>query len=145
MSTIPQYDALQKRLRALNNQSAKYGISADPSISIEIEDLTQIIGQMNLIDIRRRNVDVLLRQRTTLGNYVPPHINTQIATERAEIARLRAWCASKGQRVPEHFVDSDQTADPPDIQSITPAPTSDLHTKLDQAIALLVEIRAALT
>ena len=41
-----QISLKKRRLRTLQNQAAVYGISADPSISIQIEDLEQEIRQL---------------------------------------------------------------------------------------------------
>lgn len=41
-----QVSLKKRRLRALQNQAAIYGINADPSILIQIEDLEQEIRQL---------------------------------------------------------------------------------------------------
>ena len=43
MSTIPQLPTLKARLQQLNLQKARYGISADPHILTEAQDLETII------------------------------------------------------------------------------------------------------
>lgn len=145
MSTIPQFATLKKRLNELNLQKARYGISADPHITMEADDLQTIISQMELIDIQRRNLDHLVRQRDMYAGNAPVHILNQIVSSRAEVARLRQTCARLGQSIPSHPLDSDeQTELPPITPQEAAQPKSDLHTKLDQAIALLIEIRAAL-
>ena len=144
MSTIPQLDSLKKRLQQLNLQKARGGYSTDPHISMEADDLATVVSQMDLIDLQRRNLDHLIRQRDTFAGNAPVHILNQIISSRAEVARLRQVCARLGQDVPAHPLDSDEQSELPPIQPRPmPQPKSDLHTKLDQAIALLIEIRAA--
>lgn len=144
MSTIPQFDGLRKRLNELNLQKARYGISADPHISIETQDLETIVGQMNLIDIHRRNLDTLLKQASTFGAHVPTHVSNQIISERAEVVRLRQVCARMGQSVPPHFVDDDAEPELPPIQPRQTRPPTDIRAKLDLIEQLINEIRDAL-
>ena len=145
MSTIPQLDSLKKRLQQLNLQKARGGYNTDPHVNMEADDLATIVGQMDLIDLQRRNLDHLIRQRDTFAGQPPVHILNQIVSSRAEVARLRQVCARLGQDVPSHPVDDDEQSELPPIQTRpTPHPKTDIHTKLDQAIALLIEIRAAL-
>lgn len=145
MSTIPQLAQLKKRLQELNLQKARFGYSADPHISIEADDLATVVQQMELIDINRRNLDHLIRQRDLHAGNAPVHILNQIVSARADVARLRQVCARLGQNVPAHPLDSDEGTELPPIAPQQPVQSkSDLHTKLDQAIALLIEIRAAL-
>lgn len=68
MTTIPQLPQLKRRLQELNMQKARYGISGDPHISMEADDLSTVISQMERIDIHRRNVDTLLQQAGKLGS-----------------------------------------------------------------------------
>ncbi len=147
MSTIPQLASLKKRLQELNMQKARYGISVDPSISIEADDLATAVQQMDLIEINRRNLDLLLRQRDSHGAAnVPISISNQIMSIRAEIVRLRQVCARLGQNVPAHPVDDDAEPELPPIQprqAAQPTP-SDIRSKLDQIERLINEIRAAL-
>jgi hypothetical protein len=145
-STIPQFDSLRQRLNRLNLQKAQYGISADPHISMEAQDLETLLNQMGLIDIHRRNLDTLLKQAGTFGQHVPMHISNQIISERAEVTRLRQVCARLGQGVPAHPVDDDEPAPLPPIQPRrqNPPPTDDIRTKLTQIEWLITEIRAAL-
>ena len=147
MSTIPQFAALQRRLNDLNLKKAQYGISADPSINTEAEDLDRVISQMKLIDIHRARLDHLLKQRADFGLHIPTYINTEIAKDRASIAQLIQVCARLGQSVPSHPVDSDEPEiEPPPIRSVprqVPPPT-DIREKLDQIERLLNEIRNVL-
>lgn len=144
MSTIPQLDQLKRRLHDLSIQKARYGISVDPHISIEAQDLETIISQMNLIDVHRRNLDALLRQASSFGNHTPAHITNQIISERAEIVRLRQVCARLGQSVPAHPVDDDAEPELPPVQAPARPAQADIRAKLDQIEALLNEIRSAL-
>lgn len=145
MSTIPQLDQLKKRLQELNLQKARYGISADPSISIEAGDLETLVSQMNLIDIHRRNLDTLTRQASTFGAHVPTHVANQIISERAEVVRLRQVCARLGQNVPAHPLDDDAEPELPPIKAApTPPAPSDIRSKLDQIERLINEIRNSL-
>ena len=145
MSTIPQLDSLKKRLQQLNLQKARGGYSVEPSVTMEADDLATVVGQMELIDLQRRNLDHLIRQRDTFAGNAPVHILNQIVSSRAEVARLRQVCARLGHDVLSHPVDDDEQSGLPPIQPRpAPQPKSDLHTKLDRAIALLIEIRAAL-
>lgn len=146
MSTIPQLLALRKRLNELNLQKARYGISADPHISIEVEDLSTLVGQMERIDIHRRNLDHTLQQRDHFGPNVPTHIVNQIMSERAAIIQLRNACARLGQNVPAHPVDDDEQPELPPIPapSIPRQQPADIRAKLDQIEQLINEIRQAL-
>ena len=148
MSTIPQLASLRQRLVQLNLQKARYGINAEPHIMTESSDLETLISQMELIDIQRRNLDHLVRQRDNHAGIAPVHVLNQIATSRAEIARLRQVCARLGQGVPSHPLDSDEQPELPPIQPRhTPAPQpahSDIRSKLDQIERLINEIRASL-
>lgn len=146
MSTIPQLSQLKQRLNELNLQKARYGISADPHISMEASDLDTVISQMNLIDIHRRNLDQLVGQAGRLGNHAPPHVTNQIISERAEIVRLRQVCARLGHSVPAHPLDDDAEPELPPIPapSIPRQPPTDIRSKLDQIERLINEIRAAL-
>lgn len=143
MSTIPQYDALQKRVNALRLQKARYGISSDPHIDIELRDSETLLQQMHLIDLHRYNVEQLLDQKTHFGAHVPTHVVTSLADERREIARLRQVCANLGQGVPKHPLDSDE---PQQVHVPVPqdSATSDILTKLDMIEQLVKEIRASL-
>jgi hypothetical protein len=118
-TTIEQLPALERRKNALALQNARYGISADPHVSIELSDLETIIGQMKRIDIHRGNLAHLLRQRGHFGADVSPHIVNQINSEREQIATLRAACAKRGHPVASHPVDTDQV----EVEVEQPAPT----------------------
>lgn len=146
MSTIPQLAALKQRLNELSLQKSRYGISADPHITIEAQDLETVVNQMNLIDIHRRNLDTLLKQESTFGGHAPAYITNQIVTERANVARLRQVCARLGQNVPQHPVDADEEPDLPPVRSVPRQvpPPSDIRDKLDQIERLINEIRNAL-
>lgn len=146
MSTIPQLATLKQRLQQLNLQKARYGISADPHIEMEASDLGTVIGQMELIDIHRRNLDTLIAQAGRFGTSVPMHISNAIISERAEVVRLRQVCAQLGQSVPAHPVDDDAPPELPPVRSVprqVPPPT-DIRAKLDQIEQLINEIRNAL-
>ncbi len=123
MSTIEQLPALKKRRQERALQQARYGISSDPSILTELQDLDVLISQMELIDIHRANLIHMLRQRTHFGANTPTHIVNSIANERAEIARLRTICAKYHQPVEPHPVDADE----PEIEMSpqTPRPFPD--------------------
>jgi hypothetical protein len=117
-TTIEQLPALERRKSALALQQAKYGISADPHVSIELSDLETIIGQMRRIDIHRGRLQTLLNQRSHFGANVPPYIIGEIANEREQIAALRVACAKYGQPVAAHPVDADQI----EVERVSPAP-----------------------
>ena len=118
MSTIEQLPALKRRKNELALQKAKYGISADPRIVIELQDLETVIGQMERIDIHRGNLTHLLRQRGHFGADVPPHIINQITSERKQTAALRAACAKYDHPVASHPVDTDQV----EVEQVSLAP-----------------------
>jgi hypothetical protein len=146
-STIPQLAELKRRLHELDMRKARGGYSVDPGVNMEADDLRTIIQQMELIDIQRRNLDILLRQRGTFGGQPPMHIINQINNSRAEIVRLRQVCARLGQNVPDHPVDSDEPeSELPPVQAIRhqTQPPTDIRAKLDQIQRLLDEIRNAL-
>lgn len=147
MSTVPQLAELKRRLHELEMRKARSGYSVEPSISMEADDLRTIIHQMEMIDIHRRNLDTLLRQRSTFAGQPPMHIVNQITSARADIARIRQVCARLGQNVPEHPVDSDEPeVELPPVQPIrrqAPAPVN-IRAKLDEIQRLLDEIRNAL-
>lgn len=145
MSTIPQLSSLQKRLNELSLQKARYGISADPSIITEAQELDQVIAQMRLIDIHRANVDQLVQQVSKLGNHAPPYVTNQLMSERAEIVRLRQVCARLGHNVPVHELDDNAEV------NVAPSRAVPDHTvrmnvrdKLDQIERILDEIRSIL-
>lgn len=145
MTTIPQLPELKKRLYQLEIQKSRYGIAADPHITMEADDLKTVVSQMELIDIHRRNLDQLVRQSSQLAQHVPPHVTNQIISERAEVMRLRQVCARLGQSVPAHPLDDDAEPELPPIKPTPrPAPQTDIRSKLDQIERLLNEIRAAL-
>lgn len=143
-STIPQFDQIRQRLGQLNIQKARYGISADPHIDMEISDLQTVISQMERIDIHRRNLDHMLRQRDHFGANVPTHIVNQIMTERAAIVQLRQACARMGHTVPAHPLDDDAQPELPPVQTAQRHAPADIRAKLDQIQQLLDEIRNAL-
>lgn len=134
MSTIANLHVLQQRKHALSVQAARYGISADPSISIELRDIETVIGLMERIDIHRQNLRLLLENRSRFGINTPTYISTQISTERAAIASLRRQCADAGYAVDRHEVDDDVQIAPP--ADTTPAPTQldRIEAKLDELL-----------
>lgn len=143
MSTIPQLPTLKARLQQLNLKKAQYGISADPHIQMEAQDIETLIGLMDRIDIHRRNLDHLLKQRGTFGANTPMHIASQIENIRAEIVNLRRACERSGQSVPPHPLDSDDQPELPPITPRQPARTKDeLNALLDEAFQILADIRA---
>lgn len=85
---------MRRRLERLEKQNAIYGISGDPAITIQIEDLRKAINGLksevahaeSLVCTLRARLKVLIKQRDTLGNYVPPHIITEINIVRNRIA-----------------------------------------------------------
>jgi hypothetical protein len=114
MSTIPQLAALKQRKQQLDLQQARYGISADPSITIEASNLETVIHQMDLIEIARRNLAHYLQQRQHFGANVPDHIQASIDTTRADIEQRRAACWRYGHSVASHPVDSEPPLDAPE-------------------------------
>lgn len=108
MSTIEQLPALKQRRNARALQAARYGGSAEPHITIELQQLETVIGQMERIDIHRGRLAHLLKQRGHFGADTAPHIVMEIASEREQIAALRAACAKYGQPVASHPVDADE-------------------------------------
>lgn len=107
MGTIPNLPDLKRRLAALENQKALYGISVEASIIIEAEKLDLVISQMKLIEIHRQALATLLQQRAHFGANTPAHVISDIKNRRTEIVRLRAVCAKNGYFVEEHQVDKD--------------------------------------
>lgn len=142
MSTIPTLADLKRRRNDLEMKKARYGISAPPEYMIEAEDLANVIGMMERIDIKRANLAHYLKQRDQLGNHTPAHILSSIMQERADIIQLRQACANKGHFVPDHSLDTDE----PGVTTTAPVsrPPTDIRAKLDQIEHLLREIRAAL-
>jgi hypothetical protein len=115
-SILEQKREHQRRLHQLQLQQARYGISAEPHIYTQIEDIKKLIGNAEtiahsagLIDIHRGTLAVLLKQRTHFGANVPPHVANQIASERQEIARLKRICTDYGYSILDHPVDADQS------------------------------------
>jgi hypothetical protein len=137
MSTIANLGALRRRKSELALQAARYGISVDPHITIELRDLEQVIGLMERIDIHRGNLTHMLTQRGHFGANVPTHIVTQIATEREQIATLRLQCARLGYPVDSHEVDADAIA----IEAAPPTPDPrPAETQLDRIERKLNEL-----
>ncbi len=98
---------------------------------------------MDRIDIHRRTLEHLLKQRTQFGLNVPSHIIGQIRSTRQEITGLRTAIRKLGYEVTIIAgIDDDENA--PEPQTSATQPTTDLHTKLDQIEQLIREIRAAL-
>jgi hypothetical protein len=158
MPTIPNLPALKQRLNQLNLQKAQYGISADPHITIEAQNLETVVQQMGLIEIQRGNLAHLLKQRGQLGTHTPPHIAGEIQRTRREIERLRAVCRNYGHAVTSHPLDSDEPETQPDVQPVPVAsdPLNVIREKLedldvmlrrgkyDEARAIVRELRALL-
>jgi hypothetical protein len=110
-----QKEAHKRRLHQLQLQQAKYGMSADPYIVTQIEDLQKAIRSAEtiehsagLIDIHRQNLTHLLKQRTHFGANVPTYISNQIASERQGIAQQKSACAKYGYNIFDHPVDEDR-------------------------------------
>jgi len=141
VTTIANLPSLKARLSVLKNQAARYGISADPHITIEIRDLDEVIGQMGLIDIHRRNLVHLLRQRSHFGADVPAHIINSIVHEREEIATRRAYCAKRGYPVDAHEVDADAPPTPAATGYVAP----EWVDPIDEIRAAIKRIETALT
>lgn len=144
MSTIPQLSELRRRLNNLQIKKASYGISADPHIEIEIEDLSAVVGLMERIDIKRQRLNVLIQQNDHFGNSTPPHVVNEIMQERASIVQLRQQCARKGQNVAAHPLDDEMEVELPPISTPARLPISGIRSKLDQIEQLLNEIRQEL-
>jgi|SRR5690242_15975096 len=126
MSTIAQLKGLKDRRQQRALQKAQYGISADPSILMELDQLETIISLMERIDIHRRNLDLLARQNDHFGAHVPVHIVNQIRTEREQIAALRTQCARLGQPVEPHPLDTETDAPPQNERESAPLPVDPL-------------------
>lgn len=149
MSTIPELVALKQRKHQRAMQQASYGMSADPSITTELNKLDSLISQMERIDTHRRRLAQLLQTRSHFGADVPPHIALEINHEREQIAVLRANCHRLGQPVDSHAVDEDEVA-----AEIEPAASSslvDIGARLDAierhlsaAIVAIRELRGRL-
>lgn len=141
MSTIPQLRALRQRKGERSMQQAKYGITADPSITLELRDLETVIHLMEMIDTHRANLNILLSQRAQHGLHVPTHIITQINSERESISTLRLQCSRLGYPVDTHEVDADElTIDPPPVRAPSAPPVETqldrIEKKLDRLLAL---------
>ena len=93
-----QVRAWKTRLNELKLKQAWYGISGDPSISIEIEDIERKLSKANdaqhtlgLINQYRRNVQILMQQAAMHGAaYVPQVTVNSLRDARAKIAELKA-------------------------------------------------------
>ncbi len=148
MSTIPQYQVVKARLHQLEMQSSKYGISADPHISMEKEQLQSVIGIFDRIDIHRHNLGYLLKQRSQYSsNQVPTHILTQIRSERENVVSLRTALQQRYEMwVPDHEVDFDQDIEVKEEPiPVTPNRSQDtIYTKLQQIERLVAEIKELL-
>lgn len=159
MATIPSLPALKQRLNALLQQKAQYGISADPHITTEAQDLETVVQQMGLIEIHRASLAHLLQQRGQLGTHTPSHVATQIDSTRQQIARLRAVCSQYGHPVPAHPLDSDEPSAPESPREPVPVAADPLavvreklrdvetmlrHGMVDQALALVKELQTIL-
>lgn len=134
MTTIPNLPALRQRKGQLAIQAARYGINADPHITIELRDLDEVIHQMERIDIHRNNLTHMLGQRAHFGANIPTHINNQIASEREQVMTLRLACAKLGYPVDKHEVDDDA----PVAMAQAPAPPTE--TQLDRIERKLDEL-----
>jgi hypothetical protein len=136
VTTIANLGELKRRKGELALQAARYGISADPHITIELRNLESAISLMERIDIHRGNLGHLLRQRGHFGPNAPTHIVNQIISERENIETLRAQCARLGYTVDRHEVDHDAPAPPEPTPSAAP-PT---ETQLDRIERKLDEL-----
>jgi hypothetical protein len=146
MSTIPQYQETKARLHQLELKSAHFGISADPSVSIEKEQLQSVISVFDRIDIHRRNLGYLLKQRSQYSaNQVPTHILTQIRSERESVVSLRTTLQQRYKIwVPEHIVDYD-VATPVKEEPVAPDRSQDsIYAKLQEIERLVAEIKELL-
>lgn len=141
---IPELAAIRQRANVRNLQAAKYGISADPSITNEAEQLSTATSLLERIGIHRRNVNHMVGQAAHFGANVPTHIVTQIENERGSIATLIKQSASYGVTVTPHVLDVQQ----PTTQSVVTQPLQPPSTpnqiiqrKLAQIEALIAEIK----
>lgn len=103
MATIPQTADLQARLHQLQMQRAKYGISADPHIPIEIERIDNVLTQFNLIEIHRRNASLLIKQRAQYDHDVPLHILNALNQARQSIASIKQLLKTKYNESVNHL------------------------------------------
>ncbi len=144
MSTIPQLNDLKRRKYDLATKAARYGINTPPEVAIEKSDLETVIGLMERIDIHRRNIQHLVNQRDQLGSHVPPHVLTQIANERSQVALLRNQCARLRYPVDAHSLDDDEPTDTPMPDPVLPSPAQPdrlarIEAKIDRILQLLEE------
>ena len=140
MSTIPQYSEIKRRLHERQMQASRYGINTEPHVNIEIEDLTALINLFDLIDIHRKNLDTLLKQRSQYGAQTPLHILNQIRSERQEVVLMRQNAQRRyKQYVPDHPVDADADAD---LDRETPirVAASSTNSNRDRVVVKLHEI-----
>lgn len=141
---IPELAAIRSRANSRNLQAAKYGIGADPAITIEAEQLNVAVGLLERIGIHRRNVNHMVAQAAHFGANLPTHIATQIENERGTIATLINQAARYGVTVTPHVLDVNQPiiqtrVTQPLHQQSTPDQT--IRTKLDQIETLINEIK----
>lgn len=145
MSTIPQLAELRRRKSDLALKAARYGINTPAEIAIEKSDLETVIGLMERIDIHRQRLAVLIRQRDHFGQNAPPHLETEVANIRSQIAILRNQCARLRYPVDEHTLDADNPAPLPEpqvsvsIRSEHPDRLTRLEQKIDRILQLLEE------
>lgn len=140
MTTISNLGELKRRKGELAIKAARFGISADPHISIELRDLETVISLMERIDIHRGNLGHLLRQRGHFGPNAPTHIVNQIISERENIETLRAQCARLGYAVDRHEADYDAPAPPAASPEPTPTAAPPVETQLDRIERKLDEL-----
>lgn len=154
----------RRRLEALQLQKAQYGSTADPSVTIEIEDLEKALGkiddikgQLRLLEINRGNAGHLMVQRASFGDgNVPIHIINQLNNVRERISQikrgLREYYKVDVDPVPEDddpIVDRQPTTINPPVDE-RGAVRERLHTleylvrnqQTEAALTLIQEIRA---
>ena len=141
MSTIPQMAELKRRKSDLALKAARYGINTPAEVAIEKSDLETVIGLMERIDIHRRNLAHLINQSNHFGPSAPPHILTQIANERSQVATLRNQCARLRYPVDEHALDSDDPAPLPEpIPTIIRNESADRLTRIEQKLDHILQL-----
>jgi hypothetical protein len=119
-------------------QKARYGISADPSILIESENLEQVVHAMKIVETHRGTLEHLLKQRAYFGPNTPSHIVTQIDSTRQEIITLRMQLKHLGHAIPSHDVDNDSA------MASAPAPTTQPLNTMELIKRRLIEVETLL-
>lgn len=125
---------ISRRLNELQRQAAFRGISADPSITMEIQDLTKQLENLDdmaqtikLIELHRKHLGTLLQQLGTFGAaHVPPHVVSEIERDRANIRHLIAECRKRGVVIESQPGDEPAPSPPPSTHwasNIPPTPS----------------------